>query len=479
MKKEWVVAGYLLLISILFRLPFYFVDVIDWDESTFIIMGQSVLNGQLPYTELWDLKPPLAFATFALIIWLLGKSILAIRIAGTLCVFLTSWFLYLIGKQLKSDRVGIFAGSLFIVLSAIIKGGQSTLSEHVALPFLVAGLALLVIRKPTWLVLLGTGILLTWATLIRLNLAYVTMAVGFWLLLGKFKFKNVTAIGIVAYVAGSFCLILLTYIPYLLTGNGNIWLDSVILAPLSYSSSQTSSEKPLLILVLILWLGGIWLIAKRRKITLPTKQYKLGLLQVFFVATGISIIQGGALFQHYYIQLMPFFALSVGLLWDVPHKNRFVATIAIAILLASQLEPIFAQYQTVSHRLMTGKSLVYGGGYEIADYLQQKNPDRQPVYMMSHHIVYWFTGLQPLSKSTTHPSNISKEYLLQHMVGAENSTEAELAKIFAKEPKFIIKRPVLFYLEEGTPAFELLQKTLATKYRPIDRIHGQEIYQIN
>jgi hypothetical protein len=74
MKKQWHIALCLLLTSILVRFPYYFIDVINWDESTFILMGQSILDGHLPYTELWDIKPPLAFAAFAFFIMVLGKS---------------------------------------------------------------------------------------------------------------------------------------------------------------------------------------------------------------------------------------------------------------------------------------------------------------------------------------------------------------------------------------------------------------------
>ena len=55
----------LLALALATRLPYFFVDVIDWDESTFILMGHSLLKGFLPYTHLWDLKPPAIFFLFA------------------------------------------------------------------------------------------------------------------------------------------------------------------------------------------------------------------------------------------------------------------------------------------------------------------------------------------------------------------------------------------------------------------------------
>lgn len=143
------IAIYFFLITITIRLPFFFKDVIDWDESTFIIMGQSILDGHLPYTELWDLKPPGAFLIYAIFIIVFGKSIISIRFAGALCVALTSFFTYLIGKSLWNNRVGILAGTLSILMSSFFPSGQSTMTEHVALVPFVAALTLLVSQKTT------------------------------------------------------------------------------------------------------------------------------------------------------------------------------------------------------------------------------------------------------------------------------------------------------------------------------------------
>lgn len=93
------------LIGLILRFPYFFPAVIDWDESTFILMGQNILDGNLPYTEFWDLKPPLTFYSFAFFIFVFGKSILAIRLGGFVFLIATSYILYLIGKQGKSNHL--------------------------------------------------------------------------------------------------------------------------------------------------------------------------------------------------------------------------------------------------------------------------------------------------------------------------------------------------------------------------------------
>lgn len=472
MKKEWVIVICLLLITILTRLPFYFVDVVDWDESTFILMGQSVLDGHLPYLELWDVKPPLAFVAYAAFIALLGKSLVAIRLAGTICVFITSWLVYSIGKYISDRQAGIFAGILFIFATALISGGQATMTEHVALVPLVGALAWLIRRKATPMVLLVGGILLTMATLVRLNLAYVVVAVGFWLVYGRLRLQ-VSSLGIVAYCLGSFGLIFLTYLPYLVASNGSIWLDSVVLAPLSYADSQAGITQ-ILLAGLIAWI----LVKFWQLIAFQGQEFSL--LQVFFLGTAISIFQGGAFYQHYYIQAFPFLALTLALFWTkLPSKfGRLVIIMLVTIGLTLEMKPIFLQYQVISDRLKAKESLTYGMGYEIAKYLKQQNPQRQSVYLMTDHIAYWLANLEPIAKSVTHPSNISKEYLLQHIPGSATSTSAELARILAKKPKFVIKPPEVFYLPANTPAELLLRQTLAKEYRIVAEIGDRQVYQI-
>ena len=52
------VIAALCLWALVLRLPFFFPDTIDWDESTLIIMGQGIRDGLLSYDRIWDSKPP-------------------------------------------------------------------------------------------------------------------------------------------------------------------------------------------------------------------------------------------------------------------------------------------------------------------------------------------------------------------------------------------------------------------------------------
>jgi hypothetical protein len=523
-RQGILVVVYLILLSIAIRLPFFFPAVINWDESTYILMGQSILDGYLPYTDLWELKPPLAFLFYASVIALLGKSIVSVRIAGAICVTLVSLFTYLVGKTLWNHRVGILGATLFVVLSSLLPAGQATMTQHVALVPLVGALSLLVTQKPTLRILFFAGILMTIASLIRLNLAYVTVIVGFFALFEKpLRSGNYVLQRGLAYASGSCLVIALTYLPYAVAGHQQIWWSSVILAPLSFANSQLSilgtftRQVGFIVLMIfpmqaiqeilpahihlpeyllrgprgqthlcgisaLLWIGGLaglaFIVAQWRN-TSRAKRRGLVLLTMFLFGTEISILKGGGTRSHYLIQLVPFMALTAAAFLNtlLSSKARLLTISVVVLALAISAKPIIAGYKTIASRALAHKELTYGPAYEIAAYLNQENTLSEPIYMMTDHIVYWLIDAKPLSKSTTHPSNIAKEYLLKIVVGPDTSTEMEMAKVLAQKPKFIVKTKNIWYLHDKTAARLLLEETLRRQYELVKQIRGRQIYR--
>ena len=55
-------------------------EVIDWDESTFILMAADVLRGNLPYLNLFDNKPPVMFFALAGALAAFGESLVTVRL---------------------------------------------------------------------------------------------------------------------------------------------------------------------------------------------------------------------------------------------------------------------------------------------------------------------------------------------------------------------------------------------------------------
>jgi hypothetical protein len=488
--------------SIAIRLPFFFHSVIDWDESTFILMGQSILNGHLPYTEMWDLKPPLTFLFFASAIALLGKSIISIRVAGTLCIASTAYCTYIIGKKLWNHGSGVLASTLYIALASVSPSGQAVMSEHIALLPMIGALCLMVSYGLTPRILFFSGVLLAIATFVRLNLAFVNIAVGLFIAVVTLKDSSRSMTYALrcslAYAAGTCLIILLVYLPYAVTGNSQLWWSSVVLAPLSYANSQLSFlhalreqtnyildtlnnvKKASFGVSLLLWAGGaagIVIISFRLRNEPLIRRFQLILLVVALIGTEISILKGGAFYKHYVIQLVPFMALfASSLYFFLPAYGRRLLSGAVVLTFLILMLSFIPAYNKLVSRFVSGQPMTYGPAYDIVAYLNHEDASKASIYMMTDHIVYWLIDGKPLSKMATHPSTIAKEYLLHVMVGQDDSTENELSKIFAVKPQYIVTEKNIRYLRDKKKARDLLQDTLRAQYKLVKEFQGEQIY---
>jgi len=501
-KQDGLFLAAIAVITVLIRLPFFFEAVINWDESTFILMGESLLDGHLPYTQLWDLKPPLLFVAYALFILTLGKSIVSIRLAGTLCVMIVAILVYFCAKTFThATSAGLSAIATALGIS-VLSAGQAVMSEHVAIVPLTAALAVLFLKpKPGLKATFAIAILLTTAAFMRLNLGYSVIMIGFYLILQYLPDWTRMVRQAVSYSFGSFFVCFLTFFPYWLTGNSKLWWLSVIVAPLNYSDSQlggvqifsrlkdgliNSSQNNMIFgIILVLWVGGalgifLAVLPKIKRVYRPSyPAIALGLLTISIL---VSILETGAAHQHYLMQLVPCLGLGVAVLWQTISRNIILDRVLLGltlVLLLSSLTPIITGYRIVGGRLLAGGPLQAGPAYEIAAYFQEQEAEDEPIYMMSDHIVYWFLDSEPLTPATTHPSTLSREYVLDVLYGVDSSPESEIAKVFAAEPKFVVKERFVRYLLSGNmqPVKTFLDRELANHYEQVAQIGGRLIYR--
>jgi len=200
---------------------------------------------------------------------------------------------------------------------------------------------------------------------------------------------------------------------------------------------------------------------------------------VFCVAIGVSIVKGGAVLFHYLIQMVPMTCILAAAPFSASMtiwRGRLVTSATVAIL-ALASHAVFAQYRIVTKRALQHRPLGADVGYDIAAYLREANRERAPVYLMTDHIAYWLSGTSPLTKVTTHPSNIARKYLLEVISGAGASTQSEIRRVFAARPLFVVKTAEVWYLARQPDARELLAHELATHYSLVTRIRAREVYR--
>jgi len=83
------------------------------DQGEFATIGRGILDGKIPYVDLWNPKPPAVFYVYALAIRIFGRTAEALRAIDFFVVPTICAALYWLGGRIANRRVGLFAALLF------------------------------------------------------------------------------------------------------------------------------------------------------------------------------------------------------------------------------------------------------------------------------------------------------------------------------------------------------------------------------
>lgn len=438
LKNGTVFLG-LAFLSVLLRLPFFFRDYIDRDESTFILMAQSWVDGQLPYTQLWDLKPPMVFLFFAAIIYLFGKSFIAIRFIGALAVAVIAWYTFKIGREVHTPKTGFWSAIGCVYLLSLFGSVQGVMSEHLSMLFFIPALYVLIKhRNYTWY--FSAGILIGISLMMKLNLAYSVLGILLWLLLKSVIEKQIpSGIYKASLIAGGILLVMVsTFIPYLVSDIPEVWFNSVILAPLAYSSDQQSSVFNVLPLCIILLIFGFfaW---KRRWIEFNDPNIQL--LVVVIAGVVISFLKIGRVNGHYLMQVYPMLLILLGIALHKAIKNRpKFYPLVLGLILLLPVES-YMEYVNVIKNKVTHGTFFNGEGFTVPDFIKKNNLSEKEVLFFEYHIGYWLLDATPPTKAATHPSNICRPALYPYYKNPRKNALAELEYLLdSLQPETVVTR---------------------------------------
>lgn len=437
--REWVVFLVYTGIAILIRFPFFFRDYIDRDESTFILMGQSIVDGHLPYIELWDLKPPIVFYVFALIIYVFGKSIIMIRLTGAILVGAAAFLVYKISKTGSTKTISWIVGAFGVYLASLFGSLQGLMSEHVSALFMLLGLYYL-IRSHNGISVLLASIAMGLSLMTKINIGYGLVLVMAYYLLQFRNAHNKLSHLIMMFVFGGGILtvVLLTCLPFAITGKEIIWWDAVFRAPLAYAEATQGSYLAVLPIGL-LFLGLIIFFWKVGALNL--KDHKVVLVVLLLLGLLFSFVRSGKINGHYLIQVYPLILILISVIWA--HYQRIITPSLTLIFLIILLVAPFESYKEYSaiaqHRSLQGK-LYNGEGFSVPQYIEETGLNTNNILFLEYHIAYWFLNKKPPTKAATHPSNICREELFPYYNDRRSNIE-EITYIMERiRPQLVIIR---------------------------------------
>ncbi len=137
----------LLGVALLIRWHDFGNPVIHVDEQFYLLVGDRMLHGALPYVDIWDRKPVGLFLIFAAIRLLPGDGILAYQLVATLFAAATGWLVERGARRLGASRGAALAAAVAYLLWLPLlsgRGGQSPVFYNL---FMTAA-AVLTLRLP-------------------------------------------------------------------------------------------------------------------------------------------------------------------------------------------------------------------------------------------------------------------------------------------------------------------------------------------
>lgn len=507
LREVAVILG-LSVVALAVRLPFFFPAVIDWDESTFIIVGQSVADGFWPYEVAWDVKPPLLFVWYAAAIEIFGRSIESIRFAGTAWIVAAAYVVYRTSLSLSRSTLGaVVAAAICIV--AVTAQAKNVASEHVAmLPMALAVFALRANRRGL-AEILACGTMLGLAVMLRLNLAYLCVVVGAFLCLqGPWEsaraFAGTAFARGVCFSAGVLTPTLLSALAYALTGRAEAWL-AVYESAMSYSTEQRAfaniaslfrefftfgdggaSAIANLAVAAALWLPALYgsaVLATRWRTIESESRSLFTTCLVFLFGALLSVVMTGIVYRHYLIQVVPMLAPFCALAFVASKRksiwtptNALWAACLAGLLVVAAVKTSSHEWRKLAQRAEAGQPLAYGAAYRIAELVRQKGPADPLVFMLDDQIVYWLLGIYPPTLLATHPSAMSKPFVRRYIEPGSSSMADSVVNILRLRPHYIVKRRTIWWLNGDPAAVRLLDKELAENYTLIETIESLEVF---
>lgn len=466
-----VVLLLIIAVTLLTRLPYFETPVIDWDESTFALMGRSILDGQLPYVTYWDFKPPLLFYAFSASIALFGETLFALRFLAVVCVSIAAFFIYLTGRrwggaldgqqsgQVAGQVAGQIAGQIAGLVSALMfiaasAQWQATMSEHVvAVPLTLMLYLLLRTSHPDRLSWLLIGLSLGAAGFVRSNLIYIAPIVGAY----AFLLPTLTGAGwrsgamaLARVVAGTLLIPIAFLLLYALNGELRVLYLALVEAALVYPPAPLDLWSQLERLwslatryiapeELSRWLsalaGALWLLLHRGERHLRARAL---LLLTLFLSTLYSTLQT-PYHGHYILQLELFLCLFAGVIWARLWRSRGLQlskrSMAVLLLLLGHWSLLEGTQQWLSS--VDSHPAPRDPIAQIAEFLNRQEVDGEYIFCTDAHILYFLTSSR-VPTPLVHPSNLSRDYFLSLVQGEGYGTREAISEILDHRPRFVV-----------------------------------------
>ncbi len=464
-------------------------SVIDRDESLYLLIAESWLNGNPPYTEIWDNKPPGIFLLLAIAFQILGEPIFAMRFLAIITVTCTCYFLYLIGKNIDDHQgkyIGLLAGILYSIYS-LNNGGTATNGEIIFAPFVTAAMVIFwqisqelnrqnqfaqdqsvklpLLKIFTMGLLFGLAMQIKYVvvTEIAVGFIFLTIYVIFTekkshnpqFLTGNFWRKLIKVL--LCFTSGLILPLLAIALYYLIIGDFAEYIYATITANTKYVAG-TSFNINLFTKVInkqisrnfLLWSSLLYLPIYYCFIRLKQKyqfscltEINIIYLLIWLIFTFISVSISKKFFPHYFLQILPPLCLITSFLiiktiyiqpiLNIKKRHLILLIIFIYPFTQKIYNQMSKNIEFVYYRWLKKDITWDDREAMIASYLKPRLNKNDYIYIVNHQPIIYYLTQAKIPTKYPFPSHLTS---LSQMLPVHSIQE--LHSIMSKNPQYII-----------------------------------------
>lgn len=463
------------------------------DEGAYATIAQGILDGKVPYRDLFDNKPPLIYGWYSLSFLVFGESVWAPRIVAAVLLSLTTLAVFGQAKLVMPRGVAFTAAAVFALSTGLPWVALHANTEaYMLLPLVTSLIAFtLGIRSGRlgWFVLCGAlG-----------GLAVMTKQVAVW---------NVIALAVVAaswrvsedtplatrlkpamsVLGGAVASIALVMLPFVINGSA----DDLLYANLSYNwlyVGALSMAQRLLnagygfllffgVAAPVIVAGVIGLLAIWRQ----RRRQAYYAVAAWAVGSAVGVATGGRFFPHYFLHLLPALAiLSAIVFYDVWHRrgaafvSKPVLWVAVSLVVISAgtnavlyLVPRQAEHVVAANVYHQKQWEEHGD--ELGDFIERTTRPGDTIFNLGREsYLYFYADRQPPGR-----------YFYDWAVNYDDRNLAELiVDLRTTRPKYIIdsaQMPLFEDYDESHPPE--LMRFIEENYYYIGRVYFADVYEL-
>ncbi len=458
MASDRMMLALLAILAVAVRFITYGNPALGFDEQFYLLVGDRMLQGELPYVDIFDRKPIGIFLIYAGARLLGGEGFLQYKLVATVAVIATAWLIYLLGRQ-RAERWGAgLAAALYILWLNLMEGegGQTPVFYNL----LVVGAAwqlFAAMRAPDRLVPRGALALLLIGMAIQIKYTVVFEGMFFGLAFLWLAWTQKMALGRIAGFAVA--MVALTLVPtalallyYWSVGEAEAFIFCNFVSIFGQGKGPPMIQVFKLFEVSALFLPlGVIAVFGRRALQADMLRADSRMLRIWLCVAAFGVIVYWRFNSpHYAIPLLLPFCLLLAPALDA--KRRLGAAITLLVLVAGQL----VQIQLIA---------IKGGNDAMRAVAAAAKPKDGFIFVYNGYPgLYMMTG-SPMPSRWSFPGHVNAQ--------DENNAWAlgvdplaETRRILDRNPEAIVETfPAFGFGNRETRA--LLHQVLAERYRPV------------